>query len=227
MNTAPTSNLVELRRLLAERFPNVRRGFAPGPDAAVVPAGVPALDSLLHGGLRRGQLTELVGSGDGSGSAQVIHALLRSVAADGKFLALIDGADSFDVDAVEPDVLTRLLWVRCAKADEAIKAADILLRDRNFPFVVLDLKLNPAVQLRKIPANVWHRFRRLQEQNGTTALVVTPTQLVGGAHCRVRMESGLGLDALTDPPEVVLARLQFELLRGAESEEGEAVHQTG
>ena len=212
---------------MAERFPQVRRGFATGPAVAVVPTGVPVLDALLHGGLRRGQLTELIGAGDGSGCAQVIHVLLRRVAADGKFLALIDSADSFDVDAVEPDVLARLLWVRCAKADEAIKAADILLRDRNFPFVVLDLKLSPAAQLRKISASVWHRFRRLLEQNGATTLVVTPTQLVGGAHCRVRMESRLGLDALTDLPEAVLARLQFELLRGAENEEGETIRQTG
>jgi RecA/RadA recombinase len=227
MNAAPTSNLVELRRLLAERFPNVRRGFAATPSGATVPTGVPALDALLHGGLHRGQLTELVGTGDGSGSAQIIHALLRSVAADGKFLALIDGMDSFDVDAVELDVLARLLWVRCTKADDAIEAADILLRDRNFPFVVLDLKLNPVAQLRKIPANVWHRFRRLQEQNGTTTLVVTPTQLVGGAHCRVRVESRLGLGALTDPPDEVLARLQFELLRAAENEEGDAIGHAG
>lgn len=227
MNAAPTSNLVELRRLLAERFPNVRRGFALAPTIAAFPTGVPALDALLHGGLRRGQLTELVGAGDGSGSAQVIHALLRCVAADGKFLALIDGLDSFDVDAVEPDVLARLLWVRCAKADDAIKAADILLRDRNFPFVVIDLKLNPVAQLRKIPANVWHRFRRLQEQNGTTALVVTPTQLVGGAHCRVRVESQLGIGAMADWPAEVLARLQFELLRAAENEEGDTIGNVG
>ena len=212
---------------MAERFPQVRRGIAAAPAGAVIPTGVPMLDALLHGGLRRGQLTELVGTGDGSGSAQVIHALLRRVAAEGKFLALIDSADSFDVDAVEPDVLARLLWVRCAKADEAIKAADIVLRDRNFPFVVLDLKLSLAVQLRKISASVWHRFRRLLEQNGATTLVVTPTQLVGGAHCRVRMESRLGLDALTDLPEAVLARLQFELPRGAENEEGETIRQTG
>jgi len=105
-----TGNIVELRRLLAERFPRVRNGFADALPVDACPTGVAALDDLLGGGLPRGQLTELVGAGPGSGSVQVLHAWLRRVAADGQFLALVDGADGFDVDAVEPDALARLLW---------------------------------------------------------------------------------------------------------------------
>jgi hypothetical protein len=214
-----TAHLPELRRLLAEKFPQAHAGrrLAPG---AVVATGVLALDTLLGGGWPKGKLSELIGAGHGSGSAQLIHALLHRVAADGQFLALVDGMDSFDVDAVEPAVLSRLLWVRCTNAEESLKAADILLRDRNFPHIVVDLKLNPLVQLRKISSSVWHRFRRLVEQNGGTALVVTPTQLVGGAACRVRVESKLGLEALTQPPAEVLSQLRFELLRTTEEEEG-------
>jgi len=220
-----TANIVELRRLLAERHPEAR-GLRRTPlDRPVVATGLPSLDALLHGGWPKGRLSELVASGPGSGSNQVLHALLHQLAAAGQFLALIDGRDSFDVDAVEPDVLTRLLWVRCSQADEALKAADILLRDRNFPFVVLDLKLNPAAQLRKIATSVWHRFRRLQEQNGTTLLVVTPTQLVGGAHCRVGVESQLTLDALTGAPSHLPAALRFELRRTVEDDE--SMPQTG
>jgi hypothetical protein len=215
----------ELRRLLAEKFPQAHAArYAPG---AVVATGLTTLDALLGGGWPRGKLSELVGTGHGSGSAQVIHALLHRVAADGQFLALVDGMDSFDVDAVEPAVLSRLLWVRCANADELLKAADILLRDRNFPHIVVDLKLNPLSQLRKIPSSVWHRFRRLIEQNGATVLVVTPTQLVGGAACRVRVESRLGLEALTQPPAEVLAQLRFQLLRTTEDEAEDRAMQTG
>ncbi len=209
-----TANIVELRRLLAEHHPAARCLQRPPLERPVAPSGVPALDTLLHGGWPKGQLSELIGDGPGSGSTQIIHALLQQLAATGQFLALIDGRDSFDVDAVEPDVLARLLWVRCRQADEALKAADILLRDRNFPFVLIDLKLNPAAQLRKIPSSVWHRFRRLQEQNGTTVLVVTPTQLIGGAHCRVRVASQLNLSALTQPPTLET----FELLRAPDED---------
>jgi len=212
------ATIVELRQLLSERFPQAQRAKHARNGAAVVATGIPRLDALLCGGFPRGELSELVGRGSGSGSAQLVHALLRRVAANGQYLALVDGADSFDVDAVEPEVLSRLLWVRCAKADEALKAADILLRDRNLSLVVLDLKLNPLAQLRKISPGVWHRFRRLLEQNGATVLVITPAQLVGGATCRVRVESRLDINALARPPAELLASLQFDLLRAPETE---------
>jgi hypothetical protein len=214
-----TTSLVSLRRVLSERFPKAHSGRRPPVAARVVATGIPVLDQLLGGGWPKGKLCELVGTGASSGSAQVIHALLHRVAEGGQFIALVDGMDSFDVDAVEADVLTRLLWVRCNKADEALKAADILLRDRNFPFVVVDLKLNTVVQLRKIQSSVWHRFRRLQEQNGTTLLIVTPAQLVGGARCRVRVGSKLGIEAMIRPPADVLGQLRFELLRAGEEDD--------
>lgn len=208
-------NLIELRRLLADKFPQAHAPRRPTTSPAL-PTGLPQLDALLGGGWPKGKLSELVGAGEGSGSAQVIHALLHRVATDGRFLALDDGADSFDVDAVEPDVLARLLWVRCTKADEALQAADLLLRDRNFPVVAVDLKLNPAAQLRKIPSSVWHRFRRLQEQNGSTVVIVTPMPLVGGADCRVRVTGRLGIEAMTRPPAEMATRLRFETLKTAE-----------
>jgi hypothetical protein len=208
-----TGNIIELRQLLAGRFPHLRQGVAAPSPAETWATGVPSLDVLLRGGLPRGAFTELVGAGAGSGSAQVLHALLRQVAADGQFLALVDGADSFDVGAVESEVLSRLLWVRCSKAGEALKAADLLLRDRNFPLVVLDLKLSPATQLRKISSSTWYRFARLLEHNRTTVLVVTPFELVSGAACRVRVESALGLDELSRPPSELVSRLRFTLTR--------------
>src|SRR5262252_4265449 len=121
-----TNNIVDLRRMLAERFPSAR--LRPAVNTEVEPTGVTALDSLLGGGLPKGEVTELLASGAGSGSAQVLHALLRHTAEAGRFLALVDGADSFDVDAAEAFALERLLWVRCRRADEAMKAADLLLR---------------------------------------------------------------------------------------------------
>jgi len=216
MQTA--GNIVELRQLLAERFPHLRQGVAVAAPLETQSTGVPALDALLKGGLPRGEFTELVAPADGSGSAQVIHALLRQVAGQGRFLALVDGADSFDAGSVEPGVLSRLLWVRCVRVEEALKAADLLLRDRNVPLVVLDLKLNPAAQLRRISSSSWFRYARLLEQNRATVLVVTPSQLVSGATCRVQIRSGLGIEALSRSPAGLLSQLRFDLLRPAVSE---------
>ncbi|MFM7101872.1 MAG: hypothetical protein ACKO3N_11960 [Verrucomicrobiota bacterium] len=216
------SNIIELRRYLAGRLPGARTGFAPPRERAVQPTGIARLDALLDGGLPRGELTELVAAGPGSGSAQVLHALLRHLAAGGRFLALVDGADSFDVEAVEPGVLARLLWVRTTRAGEAVQAVDLLLRDRNFPVVALDLKLNPPAQLRRIASSVWHRLARVAEHQGTTLLVVTPTALVGGVAVRVAVRGGLDFRALEAPPELLPDRLEFALLRQALPGAGDA-----
>lgn len=208
------NNLVELRQLLAERFPQVRIGLpALASPVQAIATGVPGLDSILGGGFPRGELTELVGAGRGSGSCLVLHSLLRRAAMEGQPVALVDGADSFDVTSVIPEVLAHLLWVRCARTDDALKAADLLLRDPNFSLVVIDLKLNSPEQLRKINASVWHRFARLLEQNKTTVLVITPRPLISGVNCRVQCENRLGIDTLTHVPSQVLPTLRFSLPR--------------
>jgi hypothetical protein len=220
-----TDNIVKLRHLLAERFPRLRQGLSAPSLPEMIETGIASLDALLGGGLPRGEFTEVIGVR--AGSAQVVHALLRRVAVGGKFVVLVDGADSFDVGAVGPEVLTRLLWVRCDSAGAALKAADLLLRDRNFPLVIIDLKLNPVGQLRKIQTTTWYRFGRLLEQNRATVLVVTPFPLVSGAACSVRIEGGLGLDSLARPPADLLARLKFTLLRSSTAEVGERSSRAG
>lgn len=216
----PASNIIELRRLVAERLPRARIGFAPPRPHLVLPTGIPSLDDALDGGLPRGGLTELVSEKPGSGGAQVLHALLDRTAREGRFLALVDGADSFDVDAVDPGVLARLLWVRCSAAGLALQAVDLLLRDRNFPLVALDLQLNPPGELRRISAAAWHRFGRLSEQNGTTVLVLTPTSLVGAAAARVRVDGGPGPAAFTGGPDAARAGLRFAVLRAVDRRTG-------
>ena len=206
------SNIVDLRKLLAERFGGAmrpRRTVAP----EAVPTGIQALDAVLEGGWPKGGISELVGQGLGSGVVHVLHAWLRQTALEGQFLVLVDAGDSLDVDALEPQVLARTLWVRGGSADEALKSADLLLRDRNFPRVVIDLKPCPAKALGRISSSIWHRFRRLTEQHGTTALVLTPQPLVSGASCRVQVTADPGLDPLRAGPDAALETLRFELVR--------------
>jgi len=210
-----TTDILELRQLLAQRFPHLRTGAQAAPPTETLATGVRALDVLLDGGLPRGQFTELVGTGHGSGSAQVIHALLRRTAADGQFLVLVDGADSFDVSAVEPDVLAHLLWVRCTDAGDALKAADLLLRDTNFPLVAIDLKLNSAGQLRKISSSTWSRLGRILEQSRTAVLIVTPQAFVSGVAWRVQVETAFGIESLAQSPEELVPQLRFTMLRTA------------
>ena len=205
------TKLIELRQFLAERLPRARLGMAPERMVpAALPTGIESIDQGLGGGLPQGAFTELVAPGEGSGSAQFIHSLLRHTASAGRFLTLVDGADSLDIDALEPDALAHLLWVRCRSTAEALQTTDLLLRDRNIALVILDLKLNPAHELRRIPGTLWYRFSRLMEQQGATVLVVTPQPLVAGAAARIVSRTRLDHRDLERRPDTLDLRFETE-----------------
>jgi hypothetical protein len=212
------TQLIELRQFLAERLPRARLGMAPERMVpAALPTGIESIDQGLGGGLPQGAFTELVAPGEGSGSAQFIHSLLRHTASAGRFLTLVDGADSLDIDALEPEALAHLLWVRCRSTAEALQTTDLLLRDRNIALVVLDLKLNPAHELRRIPGTLWYRLSRLMEQHGGTVLVVTPQPLVAGAAARIVSRTRLDHRDLERSPDTLDLRFETEQRRVREA----------
>ena len=85
--------------------------------------------------------------------------------------------------------MRNLLWVRCTKALDAVKAADLLLRDGNFPLVVLDLVLNPSAELRKIPQTSWYRLQRLVETAPTAFLVLTRASMISSAQLKLSLDN--------------------------------------
>lgn len=204
--SVPTSSIVDLRKLLAERFPQVRAA----PQSRVVP-GLPALEAASAGGLPKGAITELTSPHPSAGTATLIHLLLRAAARDRSFLALIDGRDSFDPSKAEAGRLRNLLWVRCTKTMEAVKAADLLLRDGNFPLVVLDLVLNATDELRRIPSASWYRLQRLVEPVPTALLVLTRRSMISSAHVKLVLENRWTLRDLQR--EEVGAEMKFQVQR--------------
>jgi len=86
--------------------------------------------------------------------------------------------------------------VRCSKAAEAIRAADLLLRDGNFPLVMLDLVLNSTEELRKIPQTNWYRLQRLVELIPTACLMLTPYEMVASAQVKLVLENSWNLETL-------------------------------
>src|SRR5437870_9969470 len=180
---APSGKIVDLRKLLAERFPQ-----PPFPAATRLATGLSFVDQAIGGGLPRGAITELISPQISAGSASFIQALLQAAHRDRYFLALIDGRDSFDPSALAElgkVRLRNLLWVRCSKALEALKAADLLLRDGNFPLVIIDLVLNPPEELRKIPQTSWYRLQRLDDPTSDVCLVLTRQSMVGSPQFKI------------------------------------------
>jgi recA bacterial DNA recombination protein len=199
---AASSKLIDLRQLLAERFPQT---FAPGTER--LRTGLPAIDGAI-GGLPKNAITELSSPNPSGGSAFLIHALLHRAHRDGFFVALVDGTDSFSPHAA----LRNLLWVRCRQASQAVPAADLLLRDGNFPLVILDLVLNASEELRKIPQTNWYRLQRLVEAAPTAFLVLTRRSIISSAQLKLSLENAWRLADLEEPD--LSARLKIRVERG-------------
>lgn len=196
---AADTRIADLRRILAAKFP--AEETKPG---GVFPTGLPGLDAA-EGGLRRAALTEFSGS-SGAG-ALFLQAILRAAARERQLLTIVDAARTFEPAACPAPVLARLLLVFCADALQAVKAADLLLRDGNLALILLDLQSAPLRELRRIPASTWHRLQRLAEQTAAAIVVLTPQPMIASAQVR-----------LTGPSRWTLAaqsRWQHELIAEA------------
>jgi hypothetical protein len=203
-------NAIQLRAFLSERFPRIRllSELENIPAGSSLPTGLTQIDALLGGGLPKGALTEMVQDDVQAGSSLVLCSILHEVRQ--QWVGLIDGRDSFDPASLDFKP-SRLLWIRCHEAAQAMKAADLLLRDGNLPLVLLDLALNPAAQLRKISATAWYRLQRLIEHKSTALLVITPRPMVSSAKARLFLTANFTLDDLGRPRDQLLSRLKVVL----------------
>ena len=204
--SASAESIVDLRNLLTERFPHV-----PAPAGTRLITGLSFLDQAIGGGVPKGAITELISPKISAGSASLIHALLQAAQRDSYFIALIDGRDSFDPQPLGNACLRHLLWVRCTKALESVKAADLLLRDGNFQLVIVDLVLNPPNELRKIPQTSWYRLQRLAEPVPTACLILTRQSMVSSAQLKIVLENSWALETFEE--ESAISRLKSRVQR--------------
>lgn len=203
-----TGAIIDLRKLLAERFPEEPLS---APERLLT--GLPIFDQTLEPGLSKGAITELSAPFPSAGSATIIGALLERAGRDRYFMALIDGRDSFDPEPFTNRWLRHLLWVRCHRVNEAMAAADLLLRDGNFPLVILDLVLSPLRELGKIPSSNWYRLQRLVEPAPTAFLVLTPRSMISSAQYKLVLENRWRLGQLELETRELHAQLRARVER--------------
>ena len=182
MNTlADPKNITAFREFMRSQFPEAH--FPTGGEAQPLSTGQALLDGL---GLAKGTITEVVGTQSGAGL--LIACLLEREGSTTEPTALVDGCDAFDPWSVRPAVLEKLLWLRCRETTQAVKAADLLLRDGNIPLVLLDLQLHEARNVQSLSTSVWHRLRMLTEKSGCCLCALTPVRSITCARSRVMLE---------------------------------------
>jgi hypothetical protein len=165
------------------------------PVPAAWSRAVPGIESLLPGGLARGELVELTAASGArsSGRFGCVLALLAAATKAGENAALIDLGDALDPQAAAPLDLdwARLLWVRPRDIREALAAAEAALTG-GLPVVALDLGLPPIPGGRGAEA-MWIRLARSARAHDGLLFVAAPYRVAGPASTTVlELERGRG-----------------------------------
>jgi hypothetical protein len=153
----------------------------------VAPTGLVTIDRRLGGGLRRGQISEIVGPRS-SGRTSLLCQLLASATARGELVAIVDTLDRFDPEsaAAQGVDLAQLLWVRGTPLtppgrprptdewpiDRAVKAINLVLQAGGFGVVALDLADVSPAAIRRLPFTTWLRLARVIEPAPTVGVLL-------------------------------------------------------
>lgn len=178
-------------------------------DLPRLSSGWPEFDQAIGGGFPVSQISECSAPEGSSGLSLLEHQLLWVARQRQQFAGLIDAFDRFDPGSSDPALLDSLLWMRASGVAQAMKAADIVVRDDNFGLLLLDLRDASARDLRRIPSQQWYRLQRAVQENHTTVITFTPFPTVVSARLRISFDlwerpvSGLPID---DIPRELFAR---------------------
>jgi len=175
-----------LARTLTHATPGAR------PELEYASTGHVGLDARLHGGIPRGQVSELVGPRS-SGRTALTLQLVAAATRRGELVALVDALDMLDVEsaAAAGVDLDRLLWIRgfvvpnpglCRDLNhralvQAVRALTLVLDAGNFGLVVFDAGEAPAGAIRRLPFTTWPRLQRMVEGRSTACLLVGSDRL--------------------------------------------------
>ncbi len=197
----------ELRRELREKFPRAH-GAQPSAENRAESAGM----SFHLESFPAGAISEVIPAGPTAGLSLLIAALLGEPLEESPHpeLVLIDGVDGFDPASFTGEACSRLLWVRCSSATETLKAADLLVRDGNVPFVLLDVCGLPRRELTEVQPSSWWRLRQLAGRSGVRLVVLALSSIVPGASLRLRLSADLSLRDWDVPQAELLIRMKSE-----------------
>ena len=158
-------------------------------DGLVAPTGATALDAVLHGGLPRGELSEVAGA-PSSGRTTLLLQVMAAATHRGEIAALVDTFDRLDLGSIVAAGidLDRLLWIRGEASspperaiERALKALNLVLQSGGFGVAAIDLADAPSSALSRLPFTTWMRVQRTIEGSETACLIVGPHPIARSA----------------------------------------------
>ena len=213
---------IEIERTLERRIP---AALTPKPQAIyeVATCGIPAVDTLLDGGLPVGAISEVTGQ-ECSGRTSLALSFLAQRTCEGQVCAWVDVNDTLDPESAAASgvSLRQLLWVRCrdavraangkpwARLDQALKAVDLILQAAGFSAIVLDLGTTAAEHANRIPLATWFRLRQGAHRS-RTSLIVLGQMAYAQSSATVVLECER--QGIHGADETVLKDFQFEVRR--------------
>ena len=197
-------SIADMRRLLEERFPQITPQ-----QERFWETQWGALDGK-EGGLPLGCVSEVC-SGLACGR-MFLDGVMETARRRNEWIGLVEG-NTFDFSGSRSAGWEKLLVVRVPNPGEAVKAADLLVRDGNLPVVLLDLQTTPLRSLGRIPVSTWHRFQRLVEQSGTALVALTPQPIIEAARVRLVLQGHWALADLKRPRGELIAKIAVQVFR--------------
>lgn len=199
-----TTSLQEIRRQLREKFPAAHGSAGLADPVPEIPKTLFDISTFPVGAI-----SEIIPAAGGGGLSLWIAGLLGNPESTSEFpnFVLVDGRDHFDPASYTATACSQLLWVRCSKARDALKSTDLLVRDGNIPFIILDLHGLPIVELRSIPASAWWRLKQFCEAAACRLVVLSPSSLVPCAGLRLGLSAQLTLQDFDRPRKEILPHL--------------------
>ena len=181
--------------------------------ADAISSGSKKIDQLLGGGYAPGTITEIVEPLASRGAQSLLHESVQLSRSRLQFMALVDANHQFDPASENAYNLECLLWVRCPRQSDAIKACDILARDGNFPLLFVDLRQRSSIDFNGINANQWYRIQRVCERSRIAFVALTSTSTVPCANARIQLSEFLSLDYLDDTTHRSIDAIDAEVLK--------------
>ncbi len=203
-------SIADVRRLLEERFPQT------APQRERFWETLWGRLDEKEGGLPLGCVSEVC-SGLACGR-MFLDGVLETARRRSEWIGLIE-EHTFDFTGSRSEGCSRsagwekLLVVSVPNPEQAVKAADLLVRDGNLPVVLLDLQTTTLRTLGRIPASTWHRFQRLVERSGTALVALTPQPIIEAARVRVVLQGRWSLADLKRPRRELIAKIAVQVFR--------------